>query len=184
MISAYRGRTHDMILMRFVDLLSAFPSFVLALLLMFALQPGVINIVVAIALCYLPSFARTSRNMTMAVKGEPFVEAAQLMGQSTTRILVTEILPIIAAALIVQASTAAAFAVILESGLSFLGLGIQPPTPTLGGIMSDGKDYFQRAPWVLTLTGLSICVALLGLNLIGDGVRDLMDPKLRKATDL
>ncbi len=184
MVSAYLGRGYDMTLMRIADLLSAFPSFVLALLLMFALGPGALNIMAAIALCYLPSFARTSRNMTMAVKGEPFVEAAQLMGQRTSRILIMEILPIIAAALVVQASTAAAFAVILESGLSFLGLGIQPPTPTLGGIMSDGKDYFQRAPWVLTFTGLSICIALLGLNLIGDGIRDLMDPKLRKVADI
>jgi peptide/nickel transport system permease protein len=184
MCSAYLGRGYDMTLMRFVDLLSAFPSFVLALLLMFALGTGAANVVAAIALCYLPSFARTSRNMTMAVKSEPFVEAAQLMGQGTPRILVMEILPNIAAALVVQASTAVAFAVILESGLSFLGLGIQPPTPTLGGIMADGKDYFRRAPWVLTCTGLSISVALLGLNLIGDGIRDLMDPKLRRTADV
>lgn len=183
MISAYHGRSADMSLMRFVDLVASFPSFVLALLLIFVFQPGIPSLILAIALVFLPTFARVSRNMTLEIKSEPFVEAARLMGQSTARILIVEILPNIAAAMVVLITTEAAFAVILEAGLSFLGLGIQPPTPTLGGIMSDGKDYFHRAPWVLTLSGLSACIALVALNLIGDGIRDLMDPRLRKAIE-
>jgi peptide/nickel transport system permease protein len=128
----------------------------------------------------MPIFARLARNMTLLVREEPYVEAARLMAQSTPRILLREILPNIAAPLIVQATIGIAFGIIIEAGLSFLGIGVQPPTPSLGVIMADGREYFQRGPWVLTMTGLAISVALLGLNLLGDGLRDLMDPRLRQ----
>jgi peptide/nickel transport system permease protein len=141
---------------------------------------GSANVALAIALTYLPIFARLARNMTLLVREEPYVEAARLMAQSTPRILLREILPNIAAPLIVQATIGIAFGIIIEAGLSFLGIGVQPPTPSLGVIMADGREYFQRGPWVLTMTGLAISVALLGLNLLGDGLRDLMDPRLRQ----
>jgi peptide/nickel transport system permease protein len=112
---------------------------------------------------------------------EPFVQAARVMGQGAGRILLREILPNIASALLVQISIGVAFGIVMEAGLSFLGLGVQPPTPSLGTILADGREYFQRGPWVLTLTGLVVSVALLGLNLLGDGLRDLSDPRLRRA---
>ena len=166
--------------MRFSDLLFAFPSFVLALFLMVVLGYGTTNVILAIALVYVPIFARIARNTTMLVKEEPFVQAARLMARRPLAIMLGEILPNISAPLLVQASVGLAFGIILEAGLSFVGLGIQPPTPSLGSIMADGREYFSRGPWVLTLSGLFISIALLGINLLGDGIRDMMDPKLRE----
>jgi peptide/nickel transport system permease protein len=180
LVSAWYGGLADGILMRIVDLLFSFPSFVLALFLMVVLGFGVLNVMVAIGLIYFPLFARLTRNTALLVKEEPYVQAARLMGQSTPRILFREILPNIGAPILVQASVGVAFGVVIEAGLSFLGLGVQPPLPSLGVIMADGREYFQRGPWVLTLSGLFISVALLGLNLLGDGLRDLTEPRLRE----
>lgn len=180
MTSAYVGKIFDAVAMRFVDLLFSFPIFVLALMLMLILGFGVQNVIIAIALVYIPNFARLARNTTMVVKSEPYVQAAQVMGQPRLRIMVREILPNIAAPLFVQFTVGLAFAIIIEAGLSFIGLGVQPPTPSLGVMMADGKDYFHRGPWVLTLTGLALMFAILGLNLLGDGLRDLLDPRLRR----
>lgn len=180
LVSAWYGGLADGILMRIVDLLFSFPSFVLALFLMVVLGFGVLNVMVAIGLIYYPLFARLTRNTALLVKEEPYVQAARLMGQSTPRILFREILPNIGAPILVQASVGVAFGVVIEAGLSFLGLGVQPPLPSLGVIMADGREYFQRGPWVLTLSGLFISVALLGLNLLGDGLRDLTEPRLRE----
>ncbi|MFO0996621.1 MAG: ABC transporter permease [Alphaproteobacteria bacterium] len=180
MTCAYVGRWVDATAMRFVDLLFSFPIFVLALMLMLILGFGVQSVIIAIALVYVPNFARMARNTTMVVKSEPYVQAAQLMGQPALRIMVREILPNIAAPLFVQFTVGLAFGIIIEAGLSFLGLGVQPPTPSLGVMMADGKDYFHRGPWVLTLTGAALTFAILGLNLLGDGLRDLLDPRLRR----
>jgi peptide/nickel transport system permease protein len=180
MSSAYKGGATDVLLMRLADLLFAFPSFVLALFLMVVLGFGTANVSLAIALTYFPIFARLARNMTLLVREEPFVQAARLMAEPTPQILLREILPNIAAPLVVQATIGIAFGIVIEAGLSFLGVGVQPPTPSLGVIMADGREYFQRAPWVLTMTGIAISCALLGLNLFGDGLRDLMDPRLRQ----
>lgn len=180
MSSAYKGGATDVLLMRLADLLFAFPSFVLALFLMVVLGFGTANVSLAIALTYFPIFARLARNMTLLVREEPFVQAARLMAEPTPQILLREILPNIAAPLVVQATIGIAFGIVIEAGLSFLGVGVQPPTPSLGVIMADGREYFQRAPWVLTMTGVAISCALLGLNLFGDGLRDLMDPRLRQ----
>ena len=146
------------LLMRFADLLFAFPSFVLALFLMVVLGFGVTNVILAIALVYVPIFARLARNIALTVREEAYVQAARLMGQSTARILGREILPNIMAPIMVQASISIAFGVIIEAGLSFLGLGVQPPTPSLGVIMADGREYFNQGPWVLTLAGLFISI--------------------------
>ena len=178
--AAYHGGWTDVALMRVADLLFAFPSFILALLLMVLFGFSTPNIIFAIALVYLPIFARIARNSTLLVRDEPFVQAARLMGRRPSAIMLTQILPNISAPLLVQASAGMAFAIILEAGLSFIGLGVQPPTPSLGGIMSDGREYFSRAPWVLSMSGLAISIALLGINLLGDGLRDLTDPRLRE----
>jgi peptide/nickel transport system permease protein len=180
MIAAWQEGAAETALMGLVDLLFAFPSFVLALFLMVILGFGLQDVVIAIALVYFPIFARLARSLTSVLKQEPYVQAARLIGQPATMILAREILPNILSALMVQVSIAVAFGVIIEAGLSFLGLGVQPPTPSLGVIMADGREYFDKAPWVLTLTGLAVSIALLGLNLLGDGLRDLSDPKLRQ----
>lgn len=179
LISAYRGGIIDVILMSISDLLFSFPSFVLALFLMVVLGFGVTSIAVAIALIYAPIFARLARNLGAIVLAEPWVQAARLFGQSTASILAREILPNIAAPLFVQVTIGIAFGIVIESGLSFLGLGVQPPNPSLGAIMADGREYFGPGPWVITMTGIAISITLLGLNLLGDGIRDLTDPKLR-----
>lgn len=180
MLSGYHGGLMDLFLMRVAELLFAFPSFILALLLMILFGFSIINVIFALALVYIPLFARISRNSTIMIRDEPFVHAARLMGRRPSAIMVTQILPNIMAPLLVQASAGLAFAIILEAGLSFIGLGVQPPTPSLGGIMSDGREYFSRAPWVLTMSGLAISLALLGINLLGDALRDLTDPRLRE----
>lgn len=179
MMAAWKGGLWSALAMRFCDLLFSFPSFVLALFMMVVLGYGVVNIAIAIALIYMPIFARLSRNMALLVKDEPYVHAAILMGQPTHSVLLREILPNIAAPVFVQIALGVAFGIVIEAGLSFLGLGVQPPNPSLGTIMADGREYFQRAPWVLTLTGMVVSIALLGLNLLSDGLRDVMDPKLR-----
>ena len=181
MTAAWRGGRWETLMMAGCDLLFAFPSFVLALFMMVVLGFGTQNVILAIGLTYLPIFARLDRNLTRTLMPEPYVQAARLMGQGPARILVREILPNILSPLMVQVSVGVAFGIVIEAGLSFLGLGVQPPTPSLGVILADGREYFQSAPWVLTLTGLVVSVALLGLNLLGDGLRDLADPRLRRA---
>lgn len=183
MLAAWWGGWLEAVVMGAVDLLFAFPSFVLALFIMVVLGFGLQDVIIAIGLTYLPIFARLARNLTRVMMGEAFVQAARVMGQGTLRILCREILPNILSALLVQATIGVAFGIVIEAGLSFLGLGVQPPTPSIGTIMADGREYFQRGPWVLTLTGLVVTVALLGLNLLGDGLRDLFDPRLRRALD-
>lgn len=179
-LSGYHLGWTDGVLMRVMDLLFSFPSFILAMLLMVLFGFSTGNIIAAIALVYVPIFARIARNTTLLIREEPFIQASRLMGRRPEAIMLTEILPNISAPILVQASVGLAFAIILEAGLSFIGLGVQPPTPSLGGIMSDGREYFSRAPWVLTMSGMAISVALLGINLLGDGLRDLTDPKLRE----
>lgn len=180
MTSGYFGGWWDAILMRMSDLLFAFPSFILAMLLMVLFGFSTANVILSIALVYLPIFARITRNTTLLVKEEPYVQAARLIGRHPLAIMLREIGPNISAPIFVQASVGLAFAIILEAGLSFIGLGVQPPTPSLGGVMADGREYFSRAPWVLTLSGLAISAALLGINLLGDGIRDMTDPRLRE----
>lgn len=179
LVAAERGGLVDAAIMRASDLLFSFPSFVLALFLVVVLGFGTANLVVAIALVYLPVFAHLSRALAAALRAEAYVEAARVLGQSTPGVVVREILPNVAGPLLVQATIGLAFGVVIEAGLSFIGLGVQPPHPSLGTIMAEGREYFGGAPWVLTLTGLAIAVTLLGLNLLGDGLRDLTDPKLR-----
>ncbi len=141
---------------------------------------GITNVMVAITLVYLPIFARLMRGMTQLIKAEQFVEANITLGMSHFKIMFVEILPNGISPIIVQATIGIAFAVVLEAGLSFLGLGVQPPTPSLGIILADGKEYLRMAPWIVGMTGAMISVMLLGFNLLGDGFRDYLDPKLAR----
>jgi len=180
MAAAMVGGLFDAAASRLMDLLLALPSFVLALFLMLVFGFGPTGVVAALALIFLPNFFRLARGTTMAVKVETYVQAAIAVGQAPAQIMLREILPNIAGPLWVQFSTTLAFGLLVEAGLSFLGLGVQPTTPSLGGLMSEGKDYFESGPWVLTCTGLSISVVILSLNLVADGLRDLLDPRLRR----
>ncbi len=180
LISGYFGGIIDDIVMRFVDLLFAFPSYVLALFLMLVLGFGVINIILAISLVYIPIFARLMRGMTQAIKEEQYVDAAKIAGMHDIRIMFMEILPNGISPIIVQATLAVAYAIILEAGLSFLGLGVQPPAPSLGVILADGKEYLRLGWWITTFTGLLATLMLLGFNLLGDGLRDALDPKMAR----
>ncbi len=180
LMSGYYGGWVDNLLMRISDLLFAFPSYVLALFLMVVLGFGIKNLLFAICLVYVPIFARLMRGMTQLIKTEQFVEANITLGMSDLRIMFLEILPNGISPIIVQATIAIAFAVILEAGLSFLGLGVQPPTPSLGIILADGKEYLRMAPWIVGMTGAVISTMLLGFNLLGDGIRDYLDPKLAR----
>jgi peptide/nickel transport system permease protein len=178
LISGYFGGIVDDIVMRFVDLLFAFPSYVLALFLMVVLGFGIINVILAMALVYIPIFARLMRGMTQMIKEEQYVDAARTVGMNDIRIMFMEILPNGISPIIVQATLAVAYAIILEAGLSFLGLGVQPPAPSLGIILADGKEFLRLGWWIVTFTGLLITLMLLGFNLLGDGLRDALDPKL------
>ncbi|CAM3586472.1 ABC transmembrane type-1 domain-containing protein [Bordetella sputigena] len=178
----YAGRSDGVcsrLTMRIADFLFSFPSFVLAIFLMVVMGFGAMNTMIAIALIYLPIFVRLARNLTRVVRDENYVRVALVNGQSMRSIMFREILPNILPPLLVQLTLGIAFGIVIEAGLSFLGLGVQPPAPSLGAIMADGREYFQRAPWVLTLTGLFISFALLGMNLLSDGLRDLTDPRLK-----
>lgn len=180
MISGYYGGRIDDLLMRICDFFFAFPSYVLALFLMVILGFGITNVIFAITLVYFPIFARLMRGMTQLIKAEQFVEANITLGLSDFKIMFVEILPNGLSPIIVQATIGIAFAVVLEAGLSFLGLGVQPPTPSLGIILADGKEYLRMAPWIVGMTGVMISVMLLGFNLLGDGFRDYLDPKLAR----
>ncbi len=179
LIAAERGGLLAAVLLRLSDLLFSFPSFVLALFLVVVLGFGTGTLILAIALVYAPIFVRLSRNLAASARGQTYVTAARVIGQSSRSILLREILPNIAGPLLVQATLGLAFGIVIEAGLSFIGLGVQPPQPSLGTIMAEGREVFGQAPWVLTLTGLFIALTLLGLNLLGDGLRELADPKLR-----
>jgi peptide/nickel transport system permease protein len=168
-------------LMRFMDALMAFPAVLLAIALAAALGPSEINAILALSIAYVPRTARVMRAGVMVVREFPFVEGAQAIGASSTRVLLRHVLPNALAPLVVQQTYVFALAVLAEAVLSFLGVGPPPPTPTLGGIISEGRDYIQEAPWISIVPGVGIALTVLGLNLMGDGLRDALDPRLRDA---
>lgn len=168
-------------LMRFMDALMAFPAVLLAIALAAALGPSEVNAILALSIAYAPRTARVMRAGVLVVREFPFVEGARAIGASPARVLVRHILPNAMAPLVVQQTYVFALAILAEAVLSFLGVGPPPPTPTLGGIIADGRDYIQEAPWISLVPGVAIAMTVLGLNLMGDGLRDALDPRLRTA---
>ncbi len=179
LISGYVGGWFDLIVQRVVDIVLAFPSFLLALALISVLGTGMVNIVVAVALTSFPRFARLLRASVLAVREMPYVEAARAMGTPRWRIVLRDVLPNATAPIIVQSSLEMATAILTASGLGFLGLGIQQPTPEWGAMLGEARQYLFTFPHLLTYPGLCIMAVVLALNLIGDGLRDALDPRLK-----
>lgn len=179
LLAGYLGGRIDTLVMRVVDVMLAFPALLLALAVMAALGSNLVNVMIAIAVAFLPRFARLQRSVVLAVRERDFVLAAEALGASRLRILTRYVLPNCIPPVIVMATVSAADAILVESSLSFLGLGVQPPAPTWGAVISDGRSFLQNAPWISGVAGAAIMVTVLGLNLMGDGLRDLLDPTLR-----
>ncbi|MCZ7547199.1 MAG: ABC transporter permease [Anaerolineae bacterium] len=178
-VAGYLGGLVDNILMRIMDVFFAFPTILLALLVVAVLGPGLRNTILAITVVYSPIFARVARGPVLSVKEMEFVTAAHCIGLREWRVLLRHVLPNTVAPLIVQVSLALSWALITEAGLSFLGLGTQPPEPSWGLMLSEGRSLAEIAPWLVAFPGLAIMVGVLGFNLLGDGLRDVLDPRLR-----
>ncbi len=179
LVAAYFGGWIDLVLMRAMEVLFSFPAILLAVVLMASLGTNVLNAMIAIGIVFVPGFSRLARASTQAVLRQSYVEAARTIGMSDARIIFREILPNIASTLIVEAAVAFAYAVLLESALSFLGLGAQPPDPSWGNMLNTGRGFLAQAPWLSLVPGMALFLCVLGFNLLGDGLRDLFDPHLR-----
>ena len=177
LIAGYRGGFADMLIMRLMDLMLAFPSILLAIAIVAVTGPGIENAILAVSIVLVPQFARLVRSSVLTVREATYVEAARALGATEMRLLFYSILPNCTAPLIVQATLGLGTAILDAAGLSFLGLGAQPPVPEWGAMLSGGRELLLRAPWVMTFPGLAIFTVVLGLNLFGDGLRDALDPK-------
>ncbi len=178
-VAGYFGGRLDAILTRVIDVMLAFPYLLLAMIVVAILGPGLTNAMVAIAIVYTPQFARVVRGVVLSVKEQEFVEAARGMGAGTFRILGRYVLPNVVSPIIVMATLTVGFMIVETAGLSFLGLGASPPTPEWGSMLATGREYMLTAPWITTFPGLAILVTVVAFNMVGDGLRDVLDPRLR-----
>ncbi len=178
LVSAYAGGWVDTVVQRSVDVLLAFPYLVLAIALMGLFGPGFMNLVVALAFKEWVMACRVVRSEVLALKTAAFVEASRAAGAGPARILLRHLLPNVIPAAVVVATLRVGWVILMEASLSFLGLGIQPPQPSWGVIIADGRDYLFRAPWISTFPGIAILLFVLGVNLLGEGLRDALDPRL------
>jgi len=178
--AGYGGRWADLVIMRFMDILMAFPGIFLALAIIAALGTGLVNVVMAAGIYLVPQFARVVRASVLTLKEMEFVQAARALGHGDVAIVLRYLLPNSLAPIIVQTSLRMATVLLTASGLSFLGLGVQPPAPEWGALLSNARSYMITAPHVATMPGLAIMLVVLGFNLLGDGLRDSLDPRLRQ----
>lgn len=169
----------DTVIMRFMDALLAFPTLVLALAITAALGPSLTNVMIAVGVVGIPNYARLVRGQVLSVNEREYIEAARTIGVPDVRIVWRHILPNVSAPLIVQASIGVAFAILAEAALSFLGLGVQPPNPSWGAMLSVGKDWLQYSVWMALAPGFAIFIVVLAFNFLGDGIRDALDPHLQ-----
>ena len=179
LLAGYYGRWVDDVLMRLMDMLFAFPAVLLAIAILAIRGPGTSNTIIAIAVVYVPIFARVTRASVLGVREEVYVRASRSIGASDFRILTRHILPNAAPPIIVQTSISLAFAVLAEAALSFLGLGTQPPEPSWGLMLAEGNEFISRAWWLAFFPGMAIVLTVLCFNLLGDGLRDVLDPRQR-----
>lgn len=180
LVAGYFGGVLDTAIMRTMDVLLAFPYLLLALIVVTLLGFGLTNVMIAVGLVYVPQYSRIVRSVTLSVRERLFVEAAHAMGGSNLRIILRHVLPNCLAPIIVQTTLSLGWAIVNAAGLSFLGLGAQPPTPEWGAMLSSGREYMRNAPWITTFPGLAILFTALGFNLLGDGLRDALDPRLKE----
>ncbi len=179
--AAWYGGRWDTLLMRLMDVLLAFPAILLALLIVTIVGPGTWTSVAAISIVYTPIFTRVVRGPALSLKEREFVDAARTFGSSRSYILTRHLLLNLVAPLTVQVTLALAWALLTEAGLSFLGLGTQPPASSLGLMLSDSRNLMEQAPWLLAFPAVAIMFSILGFNLLGDALRDILDPKTRRA---
>jgi peptide/nickel transport system permease protein len=176
-VAGYVGGWTDSVLMRFTDVVLAFPKLILALAFVAALGPGIENAIIAIAITSWPPYTRIARAETLTVRQTDYIAAIRLQGASTARIIVGHIMPLCLSSLIVRVTLDMAGIILTAAGLGFLGLGAQPPTPEWGAMISTGRQFLPVQWWVATIPGVAILVVSLGFNLLGDGLRDILDPK-------
>jgi peptide/nickel transport system permease protein len=178
-IAGYYGGTLDNIIMRIMDVFLAVPSILLAIAIVSALGPNLLNLMFAISISSIPGYARIVRASVISIRDQEFVEAAKAIGADDFRIIFKHIIPNALAPVIVQGTLGVAGAILSTAGLSFIGLGIQPPAPEWGAMLSGGRQYLRYAPHVTTIPGIAIVITILALNLVGDGLRDALDPRLK-----
>lgn len=178
-IAGYYGGRFENVLMRAMDILLAIPEILLAIAIVAALGPSISNLMIAVGISSIPGYARLVRASVLTIREQEFIEAAKAVGSSDLRIIFKHILPNCMAPIIVQATIGVAIAILTAAGLSFIGLGIQPPTPEWGSMLSGGRSYIRDYPHMTLYPGLAIMVTIFALNLLGDGLRDALDPKLR-----
>lgn len=177
LFAGYLRGAVDSTIMRLVDVMFAFPVMLLAIAIVAVLGPGLNTAIIAIGVVYTPIFARVTRGSVLQIREEPFIRAQQALGAGSLRILWRHVLPNVSAPIIVQTSLSFAFAILSEAALSFLGLGVQPPAPSWGRMLFDAKGFFNIAPWLAIFPGLAIFVTVLAFNLLGDSLRDALDPR-------
>jgi peptide/nickel transport system permease protein len=179
-VAGYYGGRIDNLIMRGMDILLSIPSILLAIAIAASLGPGLYNMMVAVGISTTPQYARIIRGSVLSLRGQEFVEAAKAVGSSDTRIIMKHILPNCLAPIIVQSTLGVASAILTAAGLSFIGLGIQPPTPEWGAMLSGGREYIRDYAYMTIFPGLAIMITILALNFLGDGLRDVLDPKLKR----
>jgi len=178
-VAAYRGGWIEALLMRSVDVMMAFPLLLLAIIFIAFIGSGIYNLIIVVALSRAPIYARITHSTTLALRERDFVVASEALGASTNRIYLRHLGPNLLAPLIVAVTLDVATIILIESTLTFLGLGVPPPTPTWGAMINEGRQILTRAPWVANTAGLAIVLSVVSLNLMGDGLRDYLDPRLR-----
>lgn len=180
LIAGYYGKWVDSVISRLFDILLAFPSILLAIAIVAMLGPGLNNALIAIAIINIPNFGRLMRSRVLSVKAEDYILAAKALGMKNSRILWKHILPNCWTPIMVQGTLGFATAVIEAAALGFLGLGAQPPQPEWGTMLSDSREFIQLAPWTMIFPGVAMMLTVLGFNLLGDGLRDLFDPRMKQ----
>lgn len=178
-LAGFYGKWVDMLISRIFDILLAFPSILLAIAIVAILGPSLRNALLAIAIVNIPTYGRLVRAKVLSLKSEEYITAARAIGMTNTRILLTHILPNSLTPVIVQGTLGIATAIIEAAALGFLGLGAQPPDPEWGKMLSDSRQFIQKAPWTVIFPGISIMLTVLGFNLVGDGLRDVLDPRMK-----
>ncbi len=180
LLAGYHSGRTDAVVTWITDVMLAFPYLLLAMIVVAVLGPGIVNAMIAIGIVYVPQYARLVRGTVMSLREKEFIEAAQCVGLSHVRIIARHILPNCVAPIIVMATLAIGWAIVETAGLSFLGLGAQPPLPEWGSMLSSGRNYMLSAWWIATFPGLAILVVVVGFNILGDGLRDVLDPYLKR----